>query len=302
MNGKLFALAMVLLICGWIFADEGIEIKPHRTDTVNELDRWEKVFSVIIKGTATKDKTSVTINCPKDKPLTYYPWGKNRPYEVIKKEGTTFDLKPDESKKTFTLTAQTEINGKEHKETAEIVVTNAPPILNVELKQENAAFAKKSNPTERNYLLDSPILGKAQKPFDIYMATISYTDIEGGSPQKLPKEIAVTTYAVDSKGKAEDITYKKPFAFVIEPKSMTGKNERKKIFFLIAKTIEFDSKYHEGEYFFKVVFSLKDFLAITDETGQKAKIAKEFPKEVTANLLPRDNFYKQSAQAKNKKK
>lgn len=300
MNGKLFTLTLGIALCGWALTDEGIEIKPHRTDTVNGLARWEKVFNIIIKGTAERDKTTVTVDCPKDRPLTYYPWANNRPFEVIKKEGNTFGLKPNEPKKTFTLTAKTEINGKEHKETAEIVVTNAAPSLVVDLKKENATFMKKSNPSEKNYWLSTNVAYNTKVPETLFLADVYYKDTEGGYPQNLPKEIPATIYAVDSKGKGEDITYKKPFVFIMEGSSLMGSNDRQKLFFLMAKPFDFDSKYYNGDYFFKAVLSLKGFNAITDETTQTTKIVKEFPKELTVNLFPRDYISKE--QAKNKKK
>lgn len=302
MNGKLFTLTLGIALCGWALTDEGIEIKPHRTDAVNGLARWEKVFNIIIKGTAERGKTTVTVDCPKDRPLTYYPWANNRPFEVIKKEGNTFGLKPNEPKKTFTLTAQTEIGGKEHKETAEIVVTNAQPSLIVKMEKEDAGFAKKNNPTEKNYGLSTGFMSGSKVPEARWIAHIYYKDIEGGLPQNFPKEIPATIYVVDSKGKAEDITYKKPFVFTVEASSMNHNNDREKSFFFKVKPFDFDSKYHDGEYFFKVVLSLKDFFAVTDEIGQKAKIVNEIPKELTVNLLPSKNWSKQYEQSKNKKK
>ena len=121
---------------------------------------------------------------------------------------------------------------------------------------------KKTNTTEKNYKANDKLaFGSCT------IATMTFFDVENGKPQGLPSEIPAKFYVVDSKGKAEDVTHKKPFVLIFKQASIMRRNE----FYLVVKPNDYDSKYYSGEYYFKAVFSLKQLQEVTDEAKQKAK-------------------------------
>lgn len=263
-------------------ADDELTIKPKAKETVNTLARWEAVFHIYAKGNAKDAETKVTVDCPSGKPLTYYPLVKGKPYEVIKKENVPFDLKPDELKKTYTISAACSWGSSEYKDSAQITVTNAAPTLAFSFFKENCPYIKKTNTTEKNYKANDKLaFGSCT------IATMTFFDVENGKPQGLPSEIPAKFYVVDSKGKAEDVTHKKPFVLIFKQASIMRRNE----FYLVVKPNDYDSKYYSGEYYFKAVFSLKQLQEVTDEAKQKAKTTADFPtKDITVNIVPEERF------------
>lgn len=273
-----------------------LSIKPKSKETENTLARWECIFHIYAYGKAKDAEPKVTVDCPSGKPLTYYPWVKGKPYEVIKKENVAFDLKPDELKKTYTISAAGSWGSEEFKDTAQITVSNAVPTLSFSFFNENCPYIKKGNPAEKNYKANDKLtFGRC------IIATMKFFDVEKGKPQGLPNEIPAKFYVVDSKGKAEDITHKKPFVLVFDQASVIRKTE----YYLVVKPHDYDSKYYSGEYYFKATFSLKPLQEITDEAKQKVKTAADFPaKEMTVNIIPEERYSRavRESMAKNKRR
>ena len=277
MNRTIFCLLLGVLSLPFAQGADELVIKPKSNETENTLARWEGIFHVYATGTAKDAEPKVSVDCPSGKPLTYYPWVKGKPYEVIKKENVAFDLKPDELKKTYTISAEGSWGSAEFKDSAQITVSNATPKLSVSWFKEDCGWVKKANPAERNYKANDKM------PFpSCTIGTLKFLDIEKGKPVGLPNELPATYYVVDSTGKAEDVTHKKPFLLIFKPEYRW----RNDSYYIEFKYNDYDSKYFTGEYMFRVSFSLKPLMEITDEAKQKVKVENDFPKELTVNIIP----------------